>query len=49
MPITYTNATQTNAAGTVSTVSGTILATFSWNLDIAPVNGISVAVDSSKT
>ena len=49
IPITYTDATQTNAAGTVSTVSGTILATFSWNLDIAPADGISITISDNWT
>lgn len=49
VPITYTDATQTNAQGQTSTVSGTILATFSWNLDIAPVNGTSVTISDTWT
>jgi hypothetical protein len=49
IPITYTNATQTSSTGTQTTVSGTLLGTFSWNLDIAPENGTSVAVDSANS
>ena len=48
IPIDYNGATQTAADGTVTTVSGTILAGFSWNLDIAPVNGSSVAIDNAN-
>ena len=49
VPITYTNATQTNAQGQTSTVSGTVLATFSWNLDIAPTDGTSITIDTSNS
>lgn len=47
-PIDYT-ATNTNASGTTTNVAGTILATFTWNLDVAPENGSSVAVDTSNS
>ena len=49
IPITYTNANQTSSDGTVTQVSGTILATFTWNLDIAPINGTSVTIDTTNT
>lgn len=49
IPITYTNANQTSSDGTVTQVSGTILATFTWNLDIAPANGTSITVSSTWT
>jgi len=49
VPITYTNATSTNSSGTVSTVSGTVLATFSWNLDIAPADGTSITIADTWT
>lgn len=44
-PIDYT-ATSTNTSGTTTDVTGTILGTFTWNLDVAPENGSSVAVDT---
>lgn len=47
-PIDYT-ATSTNASGVTSDVSGTVLGTFSWNLDIAPENGSSVSVDTANS
>ena len=47
-PIDYT-ATSTNASGTPTNVTGTVLATFTWNLDVAPENGSSVAVDTSNS
>ena len=47
-PIDYT-ATRTNADGTTSNVTGTVLGTFSWNLDIAPENGTSVSVDTANS
>lgn len=47
-PIDYT-ATRTNADGTTTNVSGTVLGTFSWNLDIAPENGSSVTVDTANS
>ena len=49
IPIDYSGATQTAADGTVSTVSGTILATFSWNLDIAPASGTSIGIVTDDT
>ena len=49
IPIDYSGATQTAADGTVSTVSGTILATFSWNLDVAPASGTSVGIVAADT
>jgi hypothetical protein len=49
VPITYTNATSTNSSGVVSTVSGTVLATFSWNLDIAPADGTSITISDTWT
>ena len=49
IPIEYWETPQTGEPNTWSEASGTILATFSWNLNIAPVNGTSVAIDSSKT
>lgn len=49
IPIDYRGATQTAADGTVTTVSGTILAGFSWNLDIAPANGSSVTISDTWT
>lgn len=49
IPITYTNANQTSSDGTVTQVSGTILATFTWNLDIAPTNGTSISIDTTNT
>ena len=48
IPIDYT-ATQTAADGTTSTRSDTILATFTWNLDVAPANGSSVAITDTWT
>lgn len=47
-PIDYT-ATSTSASGTTSNVTGTVLATFTWNLDVAPENGSSVAIDTSNS
>ena len=47
-PIDYT-ATSTNASGVTSNVTGTVLGTFSWNLDIAPENGSSVSVDTANS
>ena len=47
IPISYSGATVNGVASSSNT--GTLLATFSWNLDIAPVDGTSVAVDPSKT
>ena len=49
IPITYTNANQTSSDGTVTQVSGTILATFTWNLVLAPENGTSVSIKSDET
>lgn len=48
IPIDYT-ATQTAANGTTSTRNDTILATFTWNLDIAPANGNSVTISDTWT
>lgn len=48
IPIDYT-ATQTAADGTTSTRSDTILATFTWNLDVAPANGSSVTITDTWT
>ncbi len=47
-PIDYT-ATSTSASGTPTDVTGTVLATFTWNLDVAPENGTSVAVDTTNS
>ena len=47
-PIDYT-ATSTSASGTTTDVTGTILGTFTWNVDIAPENGSSVAVDTANS
>ena len=47
-PIDYT-ATSTNTSGTATPVSGTVLGTFSWNLDIAPANGSSVTITDTWT
>lgn len=49
IPIVYTNAYNTDASGNVTTVSGTILATFSWNLDIAPTDGTSITIDTANS
>lgn len=48
IPIDYT-ATQTAADGTTSPISDTILATFTWNLDVAPANGSSVTITDTWT
>ena len=48
IPIDYT-ATHTAADGTTSSVNGTIIATFTWNLDIAPTNGSSVTISDTWT
>lgn len=48
IPIDYT-ATQTAADGTTSLRSDTILATFTWNLDVAPANGSSVTITDTWT
>lgn len=44
-PIDYT-ATSTDASGVTSNVTGTVLGTFSWNLDIAPS---SISVDTANS
>ena len=50
IPIDYSGATHTAADGTVNNnVTGTILATFSWNLDIAPADGTSVTISNIWT
>ena len=49
IPIDYSGATHTAADGTTSSVSGTVLATFSWNLDVAPASGTSVTISDTWT
>lgn len=49
IPIDYSGATHTAADGTTSSVSGTVLATFSWNLDITPASGTSVTISDTWT
>ena len=49
IPIDYSGATHTAANGTTSSVSGTVLATFSWNLDVAPASGTSVTISDTWT
>lgn len=49
IPINYTDAKQTAADGTQTTVTGTVNGTFTWNLDIAPANGSSVTITDTWT
>jgi hypothetical protein len=49
IPIDYSGATHTAVDGTTSSVSGTVLATFSWNLDVAPASGTSVTISDTWT
>ena len=49
IPISYSGATQTAADGTQTTVNGTVNATFTWNLDVAPANGSSVTISDTWT
>lgn len=46
IPITYSGAT---VNGVANSGSGTLLATFSWNLDIAPTNGTSITIADNWT
>lgn len=48
IPIKYT-ANKTNAAGIVNTVNGIVLGKFSWNLNVAPVDGSSVTIDAKNS
>ena len=49
IPIDYSGATHTAADGTTSSVSGTVLATFSWNLDVTPASGTSITISDTWT
>ena len=49
IPINYTDAKQTAADGTQTTVTGTVNGTFTWNLDVAPASGSSVTITDTWT